>query len=86
MQLCSRRLRQCLVGCIADQEVAKTVSVVAGELRPVRPDEVAPHQRGQPRRHLTLLGRQRLHRAAVEELSLDRSAFQHPSLRLVQLV
>jgi hypothetical protein len=80
------RLGECVVGGVADQEMAKLVRVLAGEQGPVGPDKAAPHERRQPRRHLRLLGRERLDAAAMEELTLHCSSLEHPPLWLVELV
>ena len=80
------RLRQRLVGGVADQQVAEAEAVLARELRPVRPDQLLAHERGQARRHLGLLGCERLHGAAVEDLALDRAALEHASLGRLELV
>ncbi len=63
---------QRVVGGVADQKVAEAEGVVAGELRPVGPDELLAHERHQLRRHVVLVGRERLDAAAVEDLALDR--------------
>ena len=52
VQVGARRLRQRLVGGVADQEVAEAEAVLAGELRPVGPDQLLADERGQARRHL----------------------------------
>ena len=80
------RLGERVVGGVADQQVAEAVAVVAGELRAVGADQLAAHEPGEPGRHLRLLGRERLHGAAVEDLALDRAALEHPALGLVELV
>ena len=79
-------LGQGVVGGVADQEVAEAVAVVAGELGAVGTDELVADERGEPGRDLRLLGGERLHGAAVEDLALDRAAFEHPALGFVELV
>ena len=56
------------------------------QLRPVRTDQVLPGQQRQPGRDLGLLGRERLHGAAVEQLSFDGSALEHGTLGGFELV
>src|SRR5689334_18044292 len=63
----ARRLREGVVGGVADQEVAEAIGVLARKLRPVRADEVAPHERGESRGELRLLRCKGLHSAAVEK-------------------
>ena len=86
VQFGAGRLRERVVGGVADQEVAEAVCVLAAAARPVGTDEIAPHERREARCHLVLLRCERLHRAAVEELPFDRAALEHPPLRLVELV
>ncbi len=86
MQVGPRRLREPVVGGVADQEVPEAVRVLSRQDRPVRTHELAPDERCEPRRHLRLLRRQRLHRAAVEQLSLDGAALQDSALRIVELI
>ena len=66
--------------------MAEAEAVLTGELWPVGADQLAPHERRQPWRHLRLLGCQCLHGAAVEDLALDRAALEHPPLGRVELV
>ena len=61
--------------------MAEAEAVLAGELRPVGADQLLAHERGQARRHLRLLGCERLHGAAVEDLALDRAALEHAAAR-----
>ena len=86
VQLRPRRLGESVVGGIADQEVAEAEAVLTRELRGVGADQLAAHERGQPRRHLRLLRAERLDGAAVEDLALDRAALEHPPLAGVELV
>ena len=79
-------LRQCVVGGVADQQVAETEGILAEELGPVRADQRLADERGQARRHLRLLGCERLHGAAVEDLSLDRAPLEHASLGRLELI
>ena len=80
------RLRQRVVGRIADQEVPEAEGILASELRPVRADQRLAYERGQPRRHLGLVGCERLHGAAVEDLAFDRAPLEHASLAVVELL
>ena len=41
------RLRQCFVGGVPAQEMAETESLLAGEQRRIRTDELLAHERGQ---------------------------------------
>jgi hypothetical protein len=66
--------------------VAETEGILAGELGPVRADQRLANERGQPRRHLRLLGCERLHGALVEDLSLDRAPLEHAPLACLQLI
>ena len=86
MQVGADRLGERVVGGVANQQVAEAVAVVSGDLSTVGTDELAPHERGEPGRDLRLLGSERLHAAAVEDLALDRAALEHPALGLVELV
>ncbi len=81
-----RRLWHRVVRRVTDQEVAEPEAVVARKLRRVRPDQVLADECRQARRHRRLRRRQRLHAAAVEDLSLDRAPFQHAALRGLELV
>src|SRR5205823_14814615 len=80
VQLGADCFRERVVGCVADQQVAEAEAVVAREHRPVRPDQLPAHERGEPGRDVQLLGGERLHTAAVENLALDGAALQYPSL------
>ena len=86
VQLGAGRLGEGVVGGVADQQVAEAEAVLAGELRPVGADQLAPDERGQAWRHLRLLGGECLDGAAVEDLALDRAALEHPPLGRVELV
>ena len=68
------------------QEVAEAERVLAGEQRPVGPDQLLADERGQARRHLGLLGCERLHGAAVEDLALDRAPLEHAPLGRLELI
>ena len=70
-QLCPGCFREGFVGGVTDQEMAEAEAVLPNELPSIGADQLAPHERRQPRRHLSLLGCQRLHGAAVEDLALD---------------
>ena len=47
VQFGARRLRQRVVGGVADQQVAETEPVLAGELRPIGPDQLLADERGE---------------------------------------
>ena len=79
-------LRQSVVGCVADQEVAEAEAVLAGDLRLVRSDQLLADECREARRYHRLVQSKRLNCAAVEDLSLDRSALQDGPLGLLQLV
>ncbi len=86
VQLCTGRLRQRLVGGVAQQQVTEAEAVVAREQRSLRPDQLLADERRQARRHLRLHGSERLHRAPVEDLSLDRAALEDAPLGCVELI
>ena len=86
VQLRPGRLRERVVGGVTDQQVAEAEAVLACELRLVWPDQFPADERGQTRRHLSLLRCERLHGAAVEDLTLDRATLEHPPLGRVELV
>ena len=86
VELGAGRFRQRVVGGVADQQVAEAEAVLAGELRLVGPDQLLAHERGQARRHLGLLGCERLDGAAVEDLALDRAPLEHAPLGRLELV
>ena len=86
VQLGSHHLWEGVVGSIPDQQVAKAKRVVSGELCRVRADELLPNERDQAVGELRLLGSERLHRAAVEDPALDRTALEHGPLGNVELV
>ena len=73
--------RKRVVGGVADQQVTEAVAVVAGELSVVRADELPPDESREPGRDPRLLGAERLHGAAVEDLALHRAPLEHPALR-----
>ena len=86
VQVGADSLGEGVVGSVADQQVAEAVAVVAGDLSAVGTEELAPHECCEPGRDLSLLGRKRLHTAAVEDLALDRAALEDATLGLVELV
>ncbi len=79
-------LRQRLVGGVADQQVAETKRIVAGQRRRRGPDELLAHEPEQVPRNPRVVRRERLHRAPVEDLSLDRTALESRALRARKLV
>ena len=79
VQLGSGRLGQRLVGGVADQQVAEPEGVVAREEPAARPDELLADQPAKVSAHCRLVGRERLDSPPMEDLALDRPAFQrHP--------
>ena len=54
VQLGAGRLRERVVGGVADQQVTEAERVLAGQLRLVGPDQLLAHERGEPRRDLRL--------------------------------
>jgi hypothetical protein len=56
VQLGAGRFWQRVVGRVADQQVAEAGAVFVDELRPVRPDQLLSHERGQARRQMGLGG------------------------------
>ena len=81
----SRRLGECAVGGVSDQEVAEAEGVVSGELGLVGADQVLANEGREARRHLAAV-RERLDCAAVEDLALDRASLQHGALHALELV
>ena len=86
VQLGAGRFRQCVVGGVADQQVAEAEAVLAGELGLVGPDQLLAHERGQARSHLGLGRGERLDGAAVEDLALDRAPLEHAALGRLELI
>ena len=86
VKLCARRLGERVVRRVADQQVTEAEAVLPGNLRPVRTDELAPDERGEPRRHLRLVGRECLHGPSVEDLAFHGAALEHAPLGSVELV
>jgi hypothetical protein len=78
--------RQRLVGSVSNQQVAEAEAVLARQQRPVRPDQLLPHQRGQAWSDLALGGGERLDGAAVKDLALDRASLEHAPLGRLELV
>ena len=74
MELGSGLLGEGLVRGVPDQQVAEPICLLAGERGLVGADQLHPHQAGQAVADLPAhrLGRQLGHRAAVEDLALDR--------------
>ena len=66
--------------------MAEPQGVLAGKPTFLGPDELLTDERSQAWSHVRLVGRQSLHGAAVEDLALDRAAFEHASLERVELV
>ena len=66
--------------------MAEAEAVFAGNLSLLGRDELLANQAGEPRRHLRLVGDERLDGAAVEDLALDRCALEHGSLGLLEPV
>ncbi len=86
VQLGAGRLGQRVVSGVADQQVAEAEAVLAYEVGLVRPDQLLAHERGQARSHVGLVGCERLHGAAVEDLTLDRAPLEHAPLGRLELI
>ena len=86
MELSPRRFRQGLVRGVTDQKVAEAEAVLIGEPRPVRPDQLLADERREVRGHLGLRGRQRLDGASMEDLALDRTAFEDATFGGLELI
>ena len=86
VQLRALRFRKAVVGGVAHEEMAEAKRILAGEERPVRPDQLLADERGQLGREPRLLGRERLDDAVVEHLAFDGAALEHGALRPVELV
>ena len=86
VQIRANGLRECVVGGVADQDVAEAEAVVACELGPVGPDQLLADERRQTWSDLGLIRRERLDGAAVEDLALDRASLEHAPLRRLELV
>ena len=86
VEVCAGGLGQRVVGGVADQDVAEAEPVFADELGPVGPDQLLAHERSEARGYLGLLGCERLHGAAVEDLALDRASLEHAPLGRLQLI
>ena len=86
VELGSHRLRQRVVGGVADQQVAETEAVFTCELRLGWPDQPFAYQGGEAWSHLGLVRRHRLDRAAMKDLPFDRTALEHAPLASLQLV
>ena len=86
VQLCTCRLREPVVRRVADQEMAEPEGVVAGQLCPIGPDELLPDERHQLRRHVLLVGLERLDATAVEDLPLDGAALEYAALGRIELI
>ena len=85
VQLGSRRLGQGVVGGVSEQQVAEAEGVLSGELGRVGTDQALADERGEARRHRAAV-RERLHCAAVEDLTLDRTPLQHGALTVLELI
>jgi hypothetical protein len=86
VQVRADRLRQRVVGGVADQQMPKAKGVLVRKLRRIRPDQVPADERGEARRHLRSVRCQRADGAAMEDLSFDRPALEHGPLRRLELV
>ena len=86
MELGAARLRQRLVGGVADQQVPEPERVVIGKERRARPDELLANEAEQTRGHVGVVGREGRDRAAVEDLSLDRAPLERGPLGGRELV
>ena len=52
VQLGTRRLGECVVGGVSEQQVVEAKGVLAGKLGLLGADQPLAHERGQPRRHV----------------------------------
>ena len=88
VQLRAQRLRNGVVGGVADQEVAEPEPVVSGELRPVGPDEVLPDECDQCRPERRPHGRRQElgDGATVEAPPLDGGALDPGALIRLEAV
>ena len=79
VQLRARRLRKRLVRCVADEQMTEAVTLVLGEGRRSRADELLAHERRQMRPNVGAkkTGRQLRDRSTMEDLALDRAALHH---------
>jgi hypothetical protein len=66
VQLRPSRLRECLVGRIANQQVAEPEGVLARKLRLLGSDESLAHERGESGSHLALFRAERLDGAGTK--------------------
>ena len=86
VQVGARRLRERVVGRVADQQVAEAEAVLGRHERPLGPDQLLAYECGQPRHDLHVGRLERLNRPAVEELAFDRAALEHAPLGLLEPV
>ena len=86
VEACPGGFRERVVGRVADEDVAEAEAVLAREQRRVRRDQLLANERGETRRHLRLLGCERLDGTAVEDLTLDRAPLEHAPLGRRELV
>ena len=86
MKVGTRRLRQGLVGGVADQQVSEAVPVVARQLRLFRTQQILADEGRQASVEARLVRAEGGDGAAVEDLALDRPAFENVSLGRVELV
>src|SRR5262249_19792965 len=86
MMLGPGRLGLSFVGDVADEEMPEAKAVLARDLRAVRTNQLPADQTSQPCGRLALLGGERLHRAAVEDFTLDSAPLEHATLGRIDLV
>ena len=87
VELGARLLRERVVRRVADEDVPEPERVVAGKPRPLRPHELLAHERRADALETSaVLGRERLHGRAVEDLPLDGAALERGALALRELV
>src|SRR6185437_3894921 len=66
--------------------MAEAVRVLGGEGRAVGADELLANERDELPEHGFRRGYECLDRAAVEQLALDRAAFEHATFRSIELI
>ncbi len=80
VQHCAARLRQRLVGGVANKEMPEAVRLVGGDRGRVGADKLLADEGDEPRVDLPLIRGEREHCAAMEDLALDRAALEHGAL------
>src|SRR3982075_3458443 len=73
-------LGQGRVSRVADQDVVEAVAVLAGQIRPARPDQAFADENREVRTDLRLRRRERLNSTVMKEIAFDRAARQYQAL------